>query len=414
MLIPELYTSQLSVQSQTGGAAVRAWTAGQILEATVVRQALDGTVTLRVGNQEVQARTGLSLSADQPITLQVTQSGIQTVLRVLHLGGPDTPPDAALTNRAAVADPADATLAQAWRQVLPREGDVQPLLNRLTDFLQSPGSTNNRDLPPPVAQSLRTLAETIPTLEKLLTAGGLRQAVTDSGIFLEARLAAALAPGTAPAVQGDLKAGLLQLVAALRAAMPNPQPAPATGGEPTPPSAPITVARNTAVPVPSALAEPAPNPLLAPLLHQADAALAHIEQRQLASLSDTAPGTTPWVVSLPARQGAESPVLELRIEQDDHHTANGAAARTWSVWLDFEFGDLGAVRAHISLRDESVSVGLWAEHSATAGLFNQHLAELDGALHRAGLDTHGLHCETGAPLTPDPPTGPAGLLDERA
>ena len=84
MLIPELYSSGLAVQPQTAGSALRAWTTGQVLEATVVRQALDGTVTLRVGSQEVQARTGLSLAADQPLTLQVAQSGTQTVLRVLH------------------------------------------------------------------------------------------------------------------------------------------------------------------------------------------------------------------------------------------------------------------------------------------------------------------------------------------
>lgn len=416
MLIPELYTSQLSVQSQTGGAAVRAWTAGQILEATVVRQALDGTVTLRVGGQEVQARTGLNLAADQPITLQVAQSGTQTVLRVLHLGGPEAAPEATLNNRAGAADPADVTLAQAWRQVLPREGDVRPLLNRLTGLLQSPDGPTNRDLPAPVAQNLRALAGKIPALETLLTATGLKQAVTDSGVFLEARLAAALAQGATPAVQNDLKAGLLQLVASLRAALPNPQPVPATGSDTTPPAAATIAARVAAAPLPTipAIAEPAPEPTLTPLLRQADAALAHIEQHQLASLSDATPGTIPWVVALPARQGAESPVLELRIEQGEHRAAGGEATRTWTVWLDFEFGGLGAVRAQVSLQDDAVSVGLWAERAATAGLFNRHLAELDSALHQAGLGTHGLRCEVGAPPAPDTPTGPSGLLDERA
>lgn len=415
MLIPELYTSQLSVQSQTGGAAARAWTVGQILEATVVRQALDGTVTLRVGNQEVQARTGLALAADQPITLQVAQSGVQTVLRVLHLGGPDTTPETTLSNRTTAADPADAALAQAWRQVLPRDGDARPLLNRLTELLQSPNGSTNRDLPAPIAQNLRALAEKIPTLERLLTAAGLKQAVGDSGVFLEARLAAALAQGTTPAVHGDLKAGLLQLVATLRSVMPNPEPDAAAAGDTTTTPVPTTVARNTATVVATPLAEPAPDTSLAPLRRQADAALAHIEQHQLATLSAaTTPGATPWVIALPARHGAESPVLELRIEQDEHRTAGGEATRTWSVWLDFEFGDLGAVRAHVSLRDESVSVGLWAERVATAGLFTQHLAELDSALHQAGLGTHGLRCDAGAPPTPESPAGPAGLLDERA
>ena len=415
MLIPELYTSQLSAQSQPGGAAIRAWTAGQILQATVIRQALDGTVTLRVGNQEVQARTGLSLAADQPITLQVAQSGTQTVLRVLHLGGPEPTADATLAARAAPSDPADATLAQAWRQVLPREGDLRPMLSRLTEFIQSPRGETNRDLPPPVMRSLEALAARIPVLDRLMIASGLKQAVADSGLFLEARLAEALARGVAPVAPGDLKAGLLQLLTTLRGALPAPAPASTGPGDATMAPTPATVVRSdTAVPASTLTANTASDASLAPLARQADAALAHIEQHQLASLSDATPGTTAWVVALPVRHGADTPVLELRIEQHETRAASDELSRSFSVWLDLDLVSLGPVRAHLNLRDESVSVALWAERPATAGLLSQHLTELDGALHKAGLTTHGLRCETGAPPSPDTPTGPAGLLDERA
>jgi hypothetical protein len=213
MLIPELYSSNLALQPQTAGSAMRAWTTGQILQATVVRQALDGTVTLRVGSQEVQARTGLNLAADQALTLQVAQSGIQTVLRVLHVSDTTPAPHPTTLTQTAAPTP-EATLTQAWRQVLPREGDLRPLLAQLTSMA---AATQPEALPESVVSALKQFASRLPLLETLATPAGLKRAVDDSGLFLEARLAQALTDNSAPALQNDLKANLLQLVVQLRA-----------------------------------------------------------------------------------------------------------------------------------------------------------------------------------------------------
>ena len=400
MLLPELYSSHLALQPQAGSAGVRAWTAGQILEARVVRQALDGSVTLRIGNNEVQARTGLSLAADQTITLQVAQSGVQTVLRVLHVGDPSITPHATLSTAAApAANSPETILAQAWRQVLPRDGNLQPLLQRLHELIRPDGTPITRDLPEPLTSALRDLISKLPPLERLLTASGLRQAVTDSGLFLEAHLAEALAQANAPAVQNDLKATLLQLVSQLRALLPatsnGSQAAPAAN---TPPPAPLSQADS----------------LLPSLLRLADAALARIEQNQLTTVAAQTQAGVPLVIDLPIRQEPQANVLSLHIEDNGRSDHDTEGRGFYSVWLKFDFGAFGPVQARVALSAEAVSVGIWAEQAGTASLFNHHLAELDTALRAAGLATAGLHCDAGLPPVTEDSTRPSGLLDERA
>lgn len=392
MLIPELYSSSLAVQPQTAGSALRAWTTGQVLEATVVRQALDGTVTLRVGSQEVQARTGLNLAADQALTLQVAQSGTQTVLRVLHVSNAGATPHPTMLAQASGPTP-ETTLTQAWRQVLPREGDLRPLLAQLAGTAAMATGAGPKVLPGPVAAALKQFAARLPLLDTLTTAAGLKRAVGDSGIFLEAHLAQALTEGKAPAVQNDIKANLLQLVAQLRSLAASATPATAASAHG---------------------AEPPIDPALPVVLRQADAALARIEQNQLATLSGSPQAATLLAMDLPVRDARYTGVLELGIEEQQSGTPTGDTVMPWSVWLHFDFEHLGKVHARVTLRDEEVAATLWAEHEPTAALFQQHLATLDGALRHAGLVPTTLHCQTGTPPhTGEPPT-PSTLLDERA
>ena len=391
MLIPELYSSNLALQPQTAGSALRAWTTGQILEATVVRQALDGTVTLRVGNQEVQARTGLSLAADQPLTLQVAQSGTQTVLRILHVSDTAPAPHPTTLTQTSAPTP-EATLTQAWRQVLPREGDLRPLLAQLAGMA---AGTQPEALPGSVVSALKQFASRLPLLETLSTPAGLKHAVSDSGLFLEARLAQALTDNTAPVLHNDLKANLLQLVSQLRALA-------------TPPSAPGIGATITAA------ADQPTEPALPALLRQADAALARIEQNQLATLTGSPQATTLLAVDLPVHDRQYTGVLELNIEEQDAGATRGDAIMPWSVWLHFDFEQLGKVHARITLRGEEVSAALWAERETTTALFQQHLSTLEGALRHAGLVPAAVHCQTGTPPRADEAAPPSSLLDEHA
>ncbi len=393
VLIPELYTSHLTVNSQTGSAGGRAWTTGQILDATVVRQALDGTVTLRIGSHNIQAQTGLKLAADQSVTLQVAQAGAQVVLRVLntgnatHLAQPATPPGLPTT---------EATLAQAWRQVLPREGSLQPLLGQLNNANPAPGATST--LPAAVATALRQLTARLPAFENLLSAGGLRQSIRNSGLFLEGNLAQTAQHGTPIAPAGDFKAGLLTLLAQLRA---QPSATPGSTSAPAPAALPGT----------GASLEPA----VSALLRQTDAALARVEHNQLTALSGRADGSVPLIIELPVRDGGDLRMLRLQIEPDDSGRAATGQATPWSVALDMDLGPLGSLHIQITLHGESVAAAFWTPQPDTAGLIQEHLNELSQSLQHAGLTPAALTCQAGAapPMTAQP-TPTTTVLDERA
>lgn len=409
MQTPELTHMQIALAPQSV-ASVRAWTTGQILQATVVRQSLDGTLTLRVGQAEVQARTGLALAVDQPLTLQVQQAGTKVVLRILNASSSEaTTPQPAQPPRADAAPPEQAVVAQAWRQILPRAGDLRPLLDQLLQHTAAQPNANTGTstgvatpaaasappaLPPAVVSVLRQLLAQFPTPASLGTASGLRQAITDSGLFLENHLAQAAQQGATPAVQNDLKATLTQLVATLRAFQP--PAAPATSAEPAP-------------------ATPATASPLGILLQQADAALARIEQHQLVALSQSSTGQpAPLIVEVPVRTEPQPQPLQLTIEEETNGNA-ADAPRRWNVWLRFDFEALGHVEARVSLAGESVTVSLWAEQPAATTLFNAHLAELDQILKQAGLAPTVLPCQPGRPNKSG--TGdiaPQRLLDERA
>jgi len=401
MLIPELFTSSLALQPQTAGGALRAWTTGQILEATVVRQALDGTVTLRVGGQEVQARTGLNLAVDQPLTLQVAQSGTQTVLRVLHVSNTAPAPHPTTLAQTSGQTP-EATLTQAWRKVLPREGDLRPLLAQLANTATAT-TAGQAALPGPVVAALKQFASRLPALETLTAPAGLKRAVSDSGLFLEARLAQALTDNTVPTPQNDIKANLLRLVAQLRS---------------------LTTAPTSATATPALGAEPPIDPALPVLLRHADAALARIEQNQLAVLTGgpqtttllaaQAPLLTQWTLDMPVHDSRYTGVLELHIEEQDARATAGDTPTPWNVWLHFDFEQLGKVHARVTLQGEAVSATLWAEHADTATLFQQHLTALEGALRHAGLVPTGVRCQTGTPPRTEAPSVPNSILDERA
>ncbi|MDH4134270.1 MAG: flagellar hook-length control protein FliK [Gammaproteobacteria bacterium] len=392
MLIPELQNTQIALQPQTGGQTLRAWTAGQILSGLVVRQAADGTVTLRIGNQEMQARTGLALSADQPLTLQVAQTGAQVVLRVLHVSNLGVAPDAPL--RTTPVTP-EAALAQALRAVLPRAGDLSPLLTLLAGTPEGlRPDTHPSALPAPVSSLLRLLAMQIPAIENLFTAPGLRKALLNSGLFLESQIAQSLAHGTAPALEGDFKARLAQLVNRLQLLVGNPA---AYGNE-----------------AGAALrAGPDTTEVTTQWLRQADAALARIEQNQITSLLATPDGRQVFLLEIPVRDGSGHQTLQLRIEEDNTGE-KGDSPAPWTVWLDFNLGALGPLRARVGLSGNSLTASFWAEQPATAELIQARLTELDQALHRAGIENVQLHARAGMPATAANDISIDTLLDERA
>lgn len=328
--------TRLTLSSST--AAVRAWQVGQVLEATVL-SSQTGRATLRIGSAEVQASTAMPLVPGQRLQLQVTRAGAQPVLRIL-------PPESD-----------NDLIAAALRTVLPRHGPMAPLFAALAALGQAAaGSTN----------ALYTQA---PTREQLADPQQLRQALQNSGTFLESRLAAAAPDIHDPCFAADLKAVLL--------AMRENEDAPA-------------------------------------LRRHAESALARIEFNQLQHLIAESAGRQVWCMTLPVRQGAEHHVLDVRIEREGESGHEDPDAQAvWSLSLDFDLPGLGRGWARVSVCGKAVTVGLSAERQETASYFSGALETLHASLVGAGLEVHDIACMHGiVPMGQERLA--TSLIDERA
>lgn len=358
--------STLTLATSAAPARTSDWAVGQLLRAVVDSQTPDGTITLRLGTQLLEGRSDLPLRPGQSLTLQVTQAGTPTVLRIV----PETATGTDGINR-------------ALRQALPRQGEIQPLLDGLVGAARAPGP-----LPPAVAAFANRLLSRLPDIQTLAVPGELKQALHDSGLFLEAHLAR-----NSAAPERDLKAMLLQLQGILRntAVAPNRHDLPGS----TPPTP-----------------ENADAQTVAALQHRTDAALARVVMNQIDSLPRDASATTPLVVELPLRWNDQPGMLRLQIEPDDAARHEENATPGWSVWLSFEPGDLGPVHCRLQLRGERVSAVFWAERETTAALLEENLGQLESGFRQEGLTPRRLHCRTGKP--PLPATHRRSVLDERA
>jgi hypothetical protein len=266
------------------------------------------------------------------------------------------------------------------------------------------------------AQIYRDLSDS----HQAATARGLQQAIRDTGLFLESKLAQLTRGGSAE-LGTDFKAALLRLQALLNA---TPRPTTAPAGAAPPPHAAAT---SHPVPPLSGLplqAQAASAPTLArvalasialnELQQQTEGSLARLQLNQLASVPDSAETQPNWLLELPLRHQAQVDLFHLRIGREAAaHTENAETGQPWVVNLAFDLPGLGPVQARVAVLGEQVSTTFWAEQASTTQAFHNHLETLRQNLQQAGLGVGDLVCRTGQ--APQPPTGPrAPLMDTRA
>jgi hypothetical protein len=399
------------------------WQSGQILDARVLGVQKDGTLLLQLEgqNKPLQVRSPLPLAAGQQVKLLVAVEADRVALRLL-----DTPAE-------------ETALQQAWRSALPRQQPLITVLQHIARLVQlppappatapaasapatAPATTLAAGIPmpelplptPPLqpppaatavppatanstpatttaspAEQLHTLAKELLSRladpQRLTTADGLRQAISQSGLFLEARLAR----GDTSVLQQDFHAGLLRLLGAVKEQIA----APATA---TPRSGSVPVA-------------PLNPDLLLELSQHIEGALARVKVQQLQTLSAQSSPDPAWLLELPLRHGAEQEVMRLRIQREGGNS-HGHGAPGWSVRLHFDSARHGSVDSIITLLGGKVGVSFWAEQSDTAARFQQRLEELRGQLQHAGLEVEHLRSIAGRATVNDEPA-PSGLLN---
>jgi hypothetical protein len=429
---------------------------GERVEGVVSGNPSPGQYTLRFARMELQLQSNLPIATGDTLRFQVVRVRDQLLLQLMDRAPfanqqPGTPRPAAASQAAQTGQPAQTALttasqplsdsarqnsavAQAIRSSLPVATSLPPLLANLAAIGRGETATPQ---PRELANLAQRFVDSLPELQRLTRSEGLQQAVRDSGVFLESRLAQLLnsPPGTPALLEGDLKGNLLRLLQQLQrldlagssrtvqSAGQNMQAATTASGQPatSQPAAtaqPATAAQQSQ-PSPATtpgvpLQAPSPKPpmhqaalqaqqsVTATLLNESDqaavrgelvrearGALARLQLSQLATLRGTQDGPNSanpqWLLDLPLRNGSSVDTIQVRIESRGAARAR-KGGRSWSLSLALDLGQLGAVDARVTLGEGGeISTLFWSENEETTAIIRQNLPILQRSLSESGL-----------------------------
>jgi hypothetical protein len=375
----------------------------------IAEQATRTLLELAGNRVAVQLSQPLPANIGQQLKLEVVTPGAIAALKILT---PSTPVE---------------NIPQALRTTLPQQAPLAPLLTNLAFIAKAntvlpAGPRISPPLPQPVVEMTRAIIDHLPRTDTITTANGIKQAVAQSGLFLEARLAqtlqqslqqplpaslqqqAANSPGAQISI--DFKGGLLGLLASLLdiiKSMPSANTAPKNA--PTLPSSASASSTQT-MNLQQTLTE---------LRRHVEGGLARLQLNQLVSSAPEEDGKRGWVTELPVRNGENIDLIQLHIEKDK---GRGAKKKTalWTVALSLELKGLGPVQARVSLAGNIINTSFWTENPQATEFIQENLQTLKHRYHEVGLAVGTLNAHKGqAPM----PTSADDylhhtLLDEKA
>lgn len=408
------------------------------LQAVVARLSADGLATLRVGEGNIEVKTPLPLLVGQKLTVNLLKEG---------------------DGHRLIVSPQElrrGLISHALRNALPRQTPLGPVLATISQAAR--GAPGQATPPPQVADAIRQIYNQLPTPRTLSDASGLRTALRDSGMFMEAGLARAAAGKTSPG--SDMKTHFLRLLAQLRASGATPTagagaqtrvdptqalqgrlpgaatPVPATGqaaGQTSAPATPAPIAsaaHQAGSQIQSASfspnqplrAEPGARPtlplpldaaqVLAQLSDQAEGGLARLQVNQLLSLPSDDSGKQCLQMQLPVRDGERIDTWEIRLEEEaDKAAKNRKHGKRWNVDLAFDLPGIGPGYVRIRIGGDKVGVDFWMEHPHGAERLREHVELLRSRLAVNGLGINHLRCNAGTPPPTPPRSGPDPILD---
>jgi hypothetical protein len=194
MKIPSSSSLFQSLTVTRASADIRHWQPGQQLQATVLSNITNGLVELRIGATILTAQIESSVKIGEKLMLEVISVGDKPVLQGIR------------------TDSLQQILESAIRQTLPKQQSHAQLLSDIKALLQQ---KQLPVLPEKVQQALKQLYQSFADRTSVSSAEGIKQAMRQSGLFLEAQLAGKSSAATI-SLEHDLKAGLLRLQKAIQ------------------------------------------------------------------------------------------------------------------------------------------------------------------------------------------------------
>jgi len=358
---------------------------GYTLDAVVTAKLAENSFVLKLsGGQLLRAQTPNVLELGQILKLEVIKAGTVPELKII------------VPERIALVEQPVVTLA--LRQFLPKQ-------QSLTDFAVSLRqiATLTAGKSDPVSTAINQALGALLSRDELVSAEGVKRGISNSGVFLEAKLA--ILPLT---LQGDLKGHLLTLLDALQKVLSDQNTSSST--EKIQPATAQATDSAPAKTVPNVFAEAIDKTLF----NKTEGAIARIVLDQLASLPQNDDQQNLWQLEIPFTDSHHTDCVKLKINRESK--ANQASDQAnWSVVLELNPPGLGALHSRISLIGDVIDTYFWSDQQTTTALVQEHLDLLSTRYTQAGLTVGQLNALEGAPVnakSSDPSLLPI-LLDER-
>ena len=365
--------------------------AGNAISAVVTAKLAENSFLLTLSSgQTLRAQTPTVLELGQTLKLEVVKVGAIPELKII----------APLQT----TQPEKAAVVQALREFLPKQQNLIDVAVSLRQLAMSTlGKTDT------VSTAINQVMAALPTKDDLVSVEGLKQGISNSGVFLEAKLANQLPP------QGDLKGHLLTLANALQTVMADNQD---KGSAPNTVVIPPKLEPHQAInPLPS---ERLPEVIAQSiekdnaLLNKTEGAIARIVVDQLASVPQNDELQNIWQIQIPYTHGQHTDTVKLNISRESKPNQDSEKAN-WSVELELNPPGLGELHSRISLVDDRIDTYFWSEQEAITALVKDNLSQLAESYTQAGLAVGNLNALEGTMVNAKPSTTTAlpSLLDER-
>jgi hypothetical protein len=447
-------TAQIQPEAQTQTVQPARQNMAVIQPATLkAGQIVQGTVLAQTGPQSLQVATpqgrfeipfdpkSAQPAVNTPIRLEVMKLPDGLALRPL---GQTVQPQTQQTAPRPALTPQQQAVQNAIRDAAGKQLSAPVALTALSSIIQN---QSFEGLPKPAQDAISQILGQRLNASQPLDAKGLQQALQQSGISTEARLARAAQPaqdfvplhsqaqpqnlqGTQPLPlpSGTLKTALMQLAKNLAQSFGKGAGPMAGSGAPLVPDA----APPTKSGLPQAIQSQTPHStggeaLNADAMSEADMGrtlqrvaegmLARLKLLQAASMPvetargdmpQRADGTAPFSMSfeIPLQFGQSQSAIAFQVEDEGSNSDIGDARSGWRLRFALDLEPTGPLHSLVTLKDSRLGVSLWSENKETVAEFEDAKIQLESTLRELGFDIETVRIIHGKPI--------ASMQDKRA
>ncbi len=343
------------------------------MKAIVQSSNKDGLMEIKIANKSFPAQSTKIYPPGKILALQVTENIEGLVFK----------------NLTAEAPPAKSQLiSNLLRHDLPKQAKIDNFVLKLNQLLTT---ADLDELPLALVKQLQITKNTLPLPESIRTPHALKQTIKNSGLFLEAKLAALSSETNHPAprflaseLNSDLKANLLKTIKVLEqtlkteANIDNYRPKSMTrevnNSERIRPQSHETVrTRSRTVEIME-------------FRNIVESVISRIQVNQSQAIVTNDNPTPVWLVDLPLPGTEIENSLKLAMQRENANNSDEASTQKWIINLAIVLAPLGKIHVSLSLHKGNLSSSIWAEQEFTNVLIRNKLPELQHRLEKVGLN----------------------------